>query len=348
MTAPDGESSRICWGLKLATKRSPWLLNASPLGPSSPWAALAKGADDAGRRHFDDRAVVVVGHIEVAGGVEGQAVGSVAGRGEGEGGGVVAGHQGVAAGVDRRAAGQEGHRLGRPAVVGQRPEQRVGREGAGQPAAPSLDQVVAAGEGAARVEATSPPEGLLATMELVSVAVPSVVDAAADGRPSCPTGWSWSPSPCRRCRCRRRCRPSCPTGWSWSASPCRRCRCRRRRCGRVARQGGVDQRRRAELLMPPPSRRSSCPTGWSWSESPCRRCRCRRRLRWPSCPTGWSWSASPCRVGMPPPELSAELSDRVELVSVAVPPGGCRCRRRVAGRVVRQGGVGQRRRAVWL
>src|SRR5262245_37077364 len=61
-----------------------------------------------------------------------------------------AGDQGVASGVDGRAAEQEPVRFGRPTVVLQWAEFRVGGDGADQPdRAFAFDQVVAAGKGAA-------------------------------------------------------------------------------------------------------------------------------------------------------------------------------------------------------
>ena len=48
---------------------------------------------------------------------------------------------------------------------------------------------------------------------------------------------------------------------------------------------------------------------------------------------------------MPPPLPTAELSAMVELVTVSVPLV-VRCRRRRAGRVVVDGGVGDRQRAI--
>ena len=139
---------------------------------------------------------------------------------------------------------QQGHGLGRAAVVRQGAEHRVASDGVGQPATAVLDQVVAAGEGGEvdditarravghdgvvqrrRVELTlsMPPPSLAELpdrVELVSVAV-GVVDAAAAA-------------------------------------------------GRVARQGGVGQRQAPPLMllaMPPPLPPASCPTGWSWSAS---------------------------------------------------------------------------------
>ena len=74
--------------------------------------------------------------------------------------------QSALAGVDRRAAREQGQGQRRPAVVGQGAELGVAGEGAGQPAAAVLDQIVAAEKGSA---ATSPPEVLSATMVLFSV-----------------------------------------------------------------------------------------------------------------------------------------------------------------------------------
>ena len=135
----------------------------------------------------------------------------------------VAGANGRVAGVDRRAAGEQGHGLGRPAVVGQGAELQVGDGGdddvavdavAQAAGAAGADQIVALAAltgsptrslGVTRSDSVLPP-----TMVLFSVAVPTVVDAAAARGPSCPTGWSWSASPCRSCRCRRRTRAELP------------------------------------------------------------------------------------------------------------------------------------------
>ena len=105
-----------------------------------------------------------------------------------------AGMQGVVARVDGRAAGQQGHRLGRPAVVAQRGQQGVERrrDGAGQvgadPAGAAVglaDQVVRACEADGAVDVGPVSAVFPATIVLVSVAVPVVVQAAAVARRSC-------------------------------------------------------------------------------------------------------------------------------------------------------------------
>ena len=155
--------------------------------------------------------------------------------------------QGVAAGVDGGAAGEQGHGLGGPAVVGQRGQSQVGEAGqddvavgaACDPArAAGADQVVRADDAGA-----GPPMSLAtlavvlaATIVSFSVAVPADVQAAAgvggvaadraagEGRsclslsrpPPCGGGVAadravGQRSPCRsRCPARRRrCRRSC-------------------------------------------------------------------------------------------------------------------------------------------
>ena len=130
-------------------------------------------------------------------------------------GGDAGGNEGVVARVDGRAAGQQGHGLGRPAVVAQRGQQGVERrgDGAGQvgadPAGAAVglaDQVVAPGSrrrrrhrarGApcSRRRSCCPAWScrccctcrrrwlaeLPLTVQLVSVAVPPVVEQAAAG-----------------------------------------------------------------------------------------------------------------------------------------------------------------------
>src|SRR5262249_61542455 len=60
--------------------------------------------------------------------------------------GHTAGNQSVVAGVDGRAAGQQGARQRRPAVVGQRAQDRIAEDGVGQPAEvlDVLDDIVTA------------------------------------------------------------------------------------------------------------------------------------------------------------------------------------------------------------
>ena len=183
--------------------------------------------------------------------------------------------QGVAAGVDRRAAGEQGHGRGRPAVFCKGPS-----FGSAMMVLVSVFAPLPVMAVSIRLWlpvkvsklATSPPEGLLATMVLFSVAVECVVDAAAEvGRVARQGGVG---------QCRR--------GVVVDAAA---------EVGRVARQGGVGQRRRGESLR-------DAAAGVAG--------RVARQ-------GGVGQRQRAARCWMPPPLRMAELPDRVELVSVAVP-----------------------------
>ena len=90
--------------------------------------------------------------------------------------------EGGVAGVDRRAAGEQGHGLGRPAVVPQGAELRVAGEGPGQPATAVLDQVVAAGDGTGSDVGDITARGAAGHDGVVQCRRAAVVDAAAGWR----------------------------------------------------------------------------------------------------------------------------------------------------------------------